>query len=180
MRLSPKIETTTPQHPQKPRGGKFAPPWVNRVQKQAGNNRVNICELVDLIFRCRNRERYLEDYNFMCFGCFEILCQKYCRPGPSSGPLLLILSEKFNNQTSLPLSMEKEGEIKSYLHRRTKHLLIFFRTYRMKQFLPCTCAVFSFMCPLFCFYLFPQTGFNQIWKMIICPHKDLENYYLST
>ena len=89
-------------------------------------NKLNICELVDLIFSCRNTERYLEDYNFMCFGCFEILCQKYCRPGPSSGPLLLILSEKFNNQTSLPLSMEKEGESKSYLHRRTKHRLVFF------------------------------------------------------
>ena len=89
------------------------------------DNKLNICKLDDLIFSCRNTERYLEDYNFMCFGCFEILCQKYCRPGPSSGPLLLILSEKFNNQTSLPLSMEKEGESKS--HRRTKHRLVFFQ-----------------------------------------------------
>ena len=68
MRLSPKIETTTPQHPQKPRGGKFAPPWVNRVQKQAGNNRVKMrASLTQVgwpIFASNNillKQKYLEE-----------------------------------------------------------------------------------------------------------------------
>ena len=136
-----------------------------------------------MIFSCRNTERYLEDYNFMCFGCFEILCQKYCRPGPSSGPLLLILSEKFNNQTSLPLSMEKEGESKSYLHRRTKHRLVFSELIKWSSFflalVQCLVLNVFFILLLFVPPHSKQTGFNQIWKMIICPH-NLENDYLST
>ena len=43
---------------------------------------------------CISRER-----QNMYSGCFDIPCQKYCRPGPAGTetPSLLILSENFNN-----------------------------------------------------------------------------------
>ena len=42
---------------------------------------------------------YSTEIQNMYSGCFDIPCQKYCRPGPAGTetPSLLILSENFNN-----------------------------------------------------------------------------------
>ena len=68
---------------------------------------------------------------------------------PQQWPSPAYLVRKVQQPDKFATIYGKRRRIQIIFTQKNKTPLSFFKTYRMKQFLPCTCAVFSFECVLY-------------------------------